>query len=99
MRGHEFTIVQDFYAEVPNKEGDIEVVLVKKDLKTKWYCRDLEMVTSFGQAFNMKGNIRIHRSIITVNGEEITVQLPYSKTKALLATAPSNRSGFNISKR
>ena len=85
--------------EVPNKDGTLDVVLVKENLKTKWYCRDLSMVTSFGQSFNSKGNIRIHRSIITVNGEELTVQLPYSKTKALLETPTPTKTGFNISKR
>lgn len=98
MYGHEFTIVQDFYAEQMGEDGP-EVVLVKKNLKTKWYCRDLGMISDFGQAFNRDGNIRIHHSTITVNGEERIIRLPYNKTKELLTTPKPTTPGFNINKK
>ena len=65
----------------------------------KWYCRDLGMISDFGQAYNTKGNIKIHHSIITVNGEDCIIKLPYSKTKALLTTPRPTKAGFKISKK
>jgi len=96
MNGYEFIIVQDFYTEDINEEGNAELRLVKPNLNTKWYCRDLSMISDFGQVFNKNGNIRVHHSAITVNGEERIIKLPYSKTKNLLSTSRPIKAGFNL---
>tara|TARA_R110000744_G_scaffold220683_4_gene339517 strand:- start:232 stop:522 length:291 start_codon:yes stop_codon:yes gene_type:complete len=94
MNGYEFTIVQDFYIEDVDKDGNPEVVLVKPNLKTKWYCRDLNMISSFEQVYNTKGNIRMHHTGILVNGEERIVRLPYNKVKELLYATKQTTAGF-----
>jgi len=80
--GYEFTVVQDLLKEVETSEG-VELVLLKKNLQTKWYCRDLNMISSFAQTYNDNGNIRIHHTRITAAGEDMIVKLPYSKAKEL----------------
>jgi len=94
MSGYEFTTVRDVYIEKEGKSGELELKLVKADLKTKWYCRDLGMISSFEQVYNDKGNIRINHTAIVVNGEEKIVRLPYNKVKELLHATKQRSAGF-----
>ena len=98
MNGYEFTIVQDVYIEDVDKEGEPEIVLVKPNLKTKWYCRDLTMISSFEQVYNNKGNIKVHHTALLVHGEERIVRLPYSKVKELLHATVQPVAGFKQKK-
>ena len=54
MRSYEFTIVTDLY----NEEDSGEVVLVKKNMHLKWFCRDMALITDIEQAYDDFGNIR-----------------------------------------
>lgn len=94
MKGYEFTIVQDVYTESLNDQGEPEIVLVKPNLKTKWYCRDLDMITGFEQVYNTKGNVKIHHTALLVQGEERIVKLPYNKVKELLKSSEQPKIGF-----
>ena len=57
-RGYEFIRLTDLYDEDEN--GNIH--LVKEAVQTKWFCRDLEMISDVEQVFNDKGNIRTKRT-------------------------------------
>ena len=83
-QGHEFTIVQDLYDEVEDAEGTFKLSLIKADMKIKWYCNDLSLITSFQQAYNEKGNMRHQYTKLFVDGGEILAKITYKKAKELL---------------
>ena len=82
--GYEFITVRDLYGETYDEQGQPKDYLIKKDVKAKWYCRDLNQISSFSQVFNDKGNLRPNKTLLTVNGEGIMVQMDYKKVKDIL---------------
>ena len=99
MNGFEFIVVQDVYKETYDKDDNPSVVLSKENLKTKWYCRDLSMITEFEQAINADGNIRMHHTKVVANGIERIIRMPYKKAKELLTTPAPLAPGFKIHKK
>jgi len=85
--GYEFEIVTDLYNE---KDG--ELILVKKGLTTKWYCKDLSRITDCEQTYNELGNIRTLHTKIIVGGEDRIVKMRYNKVKQLITDY--NKIGF-----
>jgi len=88
MRSHEFTVIQDLYDQI----GE-EMVLIKKDMKIKWLCRDLDSISSIQQAYNEKGNIRMHHTKIFTSTDEVIVRMPYNKVKELIGLS-NKKIGF-----
>jgi hypothetical protein len=85
QRSHEFIVTRDLYTEEENERGEFEVKLVKKDLQTKWYCRDINTIISCEQHYNEKGNIRRDYSKIIVEGEgEKIIKMKYKEIKELI---------------
>jgi len=84
-RSHEFTVTRDVYHEVEMEDGVYEVKLVKKDVRTKWFCRDISSISSCEQAYNDKGNIRRDFTKINIDGEgEKLIHMRYKDTKQLI---------------
>jgi len=84
MEGFEFTVSTDVYEEVYDDDGKAKLKLVKENVKTKWFCRDLDDITDIEQLSNDNGNIRIqYTRVITKSGDKI-VNMNYTKMKNLL---------------
>ena len=86
-KSHEFITVQNLYDDDDLEEGKMK--LIKKDLKLKWLCRDLDMITDVEQAYNDNGNVRLkyckvyHRDMgprVVVGNYEETKRLILEKT-------------------
>ena len=94
-KSHEFITVQNLYDDDDLEEGKMR--LIKKDMKLKWLCRDLDMITDVEQAYNDNGNIRIkyckvyHRDI----GSRVILG-KYEETKRMILnnTGRINTLGF-----
>ena len=85
--------IRDLYDEVIDPEtGQIKLVLLKKNVRTKWFCRDLSQIATFAQVYNNKGNLRPGKTIITHNGEELMLDMKYKDVKTLLE--PRTIKGF-----
>ncbi len=85
-RTHEFIVTRDLYTEEENANGDFEVKLVKKDLQTKWFCKNLDTISSCEQHYNENGNIRREYSKIIVDGEgEKVIKMKYKEVKQLIS--------------
>jgi len=87
---HEFIVTRDLYNEVETEPNVFEVKLVKKNVKTKWFCRNLEMITSCEQHYNDKGNIRREYSKIIADGEERIINMRYKDIKKLIEPTSTN---------
>lgn len=86
IRSHEFIVTRDLYTEEENENGEFEVKLIKKDLKTKWYCKDINTIISCEQHYNEKGNIRRDYCKIIVEGEgEKIIKMKYKEAKQLIS--------------
>ena len=83
-QGYEFITVRDLWGERLTEEGQIEEYLMKKDVKAKWYCRDLNQISSFSQVINEKGNLRPGKTMLNVGGEVVMVQMKYNDVKNIL---------------
>jgi hypothetical protein len=85
-KDHEFIVTRDLYTEEENSNGEFEVKLIKKDLQTKWYCKDVATIISCEQHYNEKGNIRREYSKIIVEGEgERIIKMKYKDVKQLIS--------------
>ena len=88
QKSHEFIVTRDLYNEVEveiDGEIGIEVKLIKKDLKTKWFCKDIGVISSCEQTYNDNGNIRIEYCKITVDGQgEKLIRMRYKDAKKLI---------------
>ena len=95
QKSHEFIVTRDLYTEEQNEQGEFEVKLVKKDLQTKWFCRNIDMINSCEQHYNDKGNIRREYSKIIVEGEgEKIIKMKYKDIKDLISNSKVTL-GFN----
>ena len=73
----------------------MDVVLVKKDLKTKWFCKDLAVIASCEQHYNDKGNLRREYCKITVDGEgEKIIRMKYREAKQLIEQETYPKVGY-----
>lgn len=97
-KSHEFIVTRDLYNEVEvevDGQIGIQVVLVKKDLKTKWFCKDLAVISGVEQAYNDNGNIRRDYCKITVDGiGEKIIKMRYNDAKQLIETEAFKKVGF-----
>ena len=88
QKSHEFIVARDLYNEIEvevDGQIGIEVKLVKKDLKTKWFCKDIGAISSCEQAYNDNGNIRTEYCKITVDGQgEKLIRMRYKEAKKLI---------------
>lgn len=96
-KSHEFTVARDLYNEIEvdiEGEIEIEVKLVKKDLKTKWFCKDIGSISGCEQTYNENGNIRTEYCKIIVDGQgEKLIRMRYKEAKKLIET-DSSKVGF-----
>ena len=88
IQSHEFIVTRDLYGEVivDTPEGEtVDVKLIKKDLRTKWFCRDLNMISGCEHHYNDAGNIKREYCKITVDGmEDKIIRMRYKDAKALI---------------
>ncbi len=49
---HEFNIVCDIYKEVINDKGEADLVLIRKNLKKKWFCRNVYEISEVKEVIN-----------------------------------------------
>ena len=98
LRSHEFIVTRDLYDEVVVETEDgqaVDIQLIKGDLKTKWFCKDLESITSCEQQYNEKGNIRTEYCKITVEGSgEKIIRMRYKDAKNLISNATHKTVGY-----
>lgn len=87
-QGHEFITVQDIWGERVTDSNEIEQYLIKKNATCKWYCRDLNQISSFSQVINDKGNLRPGKTLLTVGGDIIMVKMKYNDVKNILQPKP-----------
>ena len=97
-KSHEFIVTRDLYnefeVEVDGQIG-IEVRLVKKDLRTKWFCKDVAMIASCEQAYNDAGNIRREYCKILVDGDgEKIIRMKYKEAKELIQHNKYSKVGY-----
>lgn len=83
---HEFIVTRDLYNEVETEPNVFEVKLIKKNVKTKWFCKNLDMISSCEQHYNDSGNIRREYSKIMVEGEEKIINMRYKDVKELIGS-------------
>tara|TARA_R110000765_G_scaffold26628_8_gene64953 strand:+ start:4105 stop:4410 length:306 start_codon:yes stop_codon:yes gene_type:complete len=98
LKSHEFTVARDLYDEVviETPEGEaLDLQLIKKDLKTKWFCKDISVITSCEQQYNAKGNIRTEYCKITVDGVgEKVIRMRYKDAKELINHETYKKVGY-----
>jgi hypothetical protein len=82
---HEFIVTRDLYNEIETEPNVFEVKLIKKNVKTKWFCKNLDMISSCEQHYNENGNIRREYSKIIADGEERIVNMRYKDIKQLIS--------------
>jgi len=89
IQSHEFIVTRDLYDEVITEtpEGEaVDIKLVKEDLRTKWFCRDITIISGCEQHYNEAGNIRTEYCKITVDGVgDKIIRMRYKDAKALLS--------------
>ena len=92
---YEFIVTRDVYNEIEDDEGAYKVVLVKENVKTKWYCKNIDKVSSCEQTYNEKGNVRTEYTKIMVDGEgEKIVRMRYKDVKQLIKKTDMKSVGF-----
>lgn len=82
---YEFVTVRDLYDEAYDDQGQPYAQLIKKDVKAKWVCRDLNQISEYSQVINERGNLRPGKTLLKVAGEHVMVQMKFDEVKKLLS--------------
>jgi len=83
---HEFKVVFDLYNETVNDKGEPEYELLKKDVKKRWFCKNIHEITDIKEVVTNTGKIIKNKCDIYVRSENkwITVEGTYDNMKQLI---------------
>lgn len=86
MARHEFKRSVDLYKEVLNEDTqEVEQKLIKKDIKVRWSCENLDEITDYEEVLNEKGKIIKNRTLIIHRSRgELIVDGSYEEIKKTL---------------
>jgi hypothetical protein len=95
MKSHEFIVTRDLYNEIPTESGEYELKLVKKNVRTKWFCKDVAIISSCEQTYNDKGNLKRDYCEIDVEGQgKKIIHMRYDDAKKIIEQTSHHKVGF-----